>query len=199
MPSFDQVQKRRRPRAPARPWPLLKPGQDPTALEAVTAFHLHRLKLTGKRLRDCGFCRGKLVPLLVQGGMCLTSELVCELAAALGVPSEELTRPLTDEETREWRYYRFAAAHPDRVWSTLQRIITAHGLTLAETAAIMGMERGHLVRNLSNAAPRGHRVLSYAAASRFCLAMGMAGGTDGLIDSRDIANHENRLPCASQS
>lgn len=180
MPPYP-VQKPRRPRAPARPWPLLASDQDPTSREALVAYHLHRLKLVGKPLRDSGFCQGKLLPLLLQAGLELSAADTHRLAKGLRADVSELTRPLTDGEAAEWRYYRYVAAHPDKVWRAIQCLITRHGLTLTEVSNIMQVERGRVARNLRQAPRRGHHVLGFAPANRLCIALRLPGRTDALI------------------
>lgn len=128
-------------------WPLLADGQDPSALEARLAFHLHRLNLTGEPLREALNGKATLATALTQARASVNHSFISELAAALNVAADELTRPLIDDETREWSFYRTSAGHRNLVWEHVARFGAEHNLSLNSIADIIGMK----APNLSNA------------------------------------------------
>lgn len=163
-------------RKPARPYPLLERGQDPASLDARVAFHLHRLKLTGRRLRDCGFCPTYHVAELTQARLHLGMKDVCTLAHRLGIVTNELCRPLTAQEEFEWRFYRLSASRTEHVWKKAQKVWEERGLSLTEAAVIMGIERSVVSRNTKSGNKRGYRVFPYVAAVRLAKAAGLQEG-----------------------
>lgn len=132
-------------------WPLLADGQDPSALEARLAFHLHRLNLTGEPLREALNEKAKLATALTQARASVNHSFISELAAALNVAADELTRPLIDDETREWSFYRSSAANKVAVWSNALEIAKGNNLSLRALARTIGMKHTHLVHAAAGA------------------------------------------------
>jgi len=132
-------------------WPLLADGQDPTALEARLAFHLHRLNLTGEPLRQALNGKAKLATALTQGRASVSHGFISELASALNLASDELTRPLIEDETRAWSFYRSSAANKAAVWSNALEIAKGNNLTLRALARAIGMKHTHLVHAAAGA------------------------------------------------
>lgn len=187
MPTRSQRTPRcRRPRQPARPWPILAPDQDPTSLEARVAFHLHRLGLTGKPLRDCGFCRGHKCVHITQARITLLPSDVEHLARLLKLPLAELTRDLTVKESDVWTFYRYSAANAGVVWQRAHALWN-NRMTTSTAAAVMLIDRAAVVRNIRPGCKRGYRVLTYAAAFRLCQALGIAQGPGVLINGLSLA------------
>lgn len=137
----------RKPNGLPYKWPLLADGQDPDALEARLAYHLHRLRLTGAPLR--GALRGKasLATALSQARASVDHNFIADLAATLNIAADELSRAPTDDEGREWSFYRISAQNRQVVWDNAMEVARRHGMSLRETAAIIGMS----VADLSNA------------------------------------------------
>lgn len=167
---------RRRQRKPARPWPLLKKGQDPNALPARVAFHLRRLRLTGKALRDCGFCGGQEVTEIAQARYSMTERDANQLAKRLDISPDELLRDLTEEEKAEWLFYRLSAADPEAVWSKAKAAWKAAEKTDTAAARIMELDRTVVSRNSKSGQKRGYRVLHYGAAQKLAAALKLPRG-----------------------
>lgn len=183
----------RRPRQPARPWPLLAPDQDPASIEARVAFHLHRLRLTGKTLRDCGFCQGHKCVHITQARIALAPSDARRLSGLLGIPEEDLTRPLTDEETVVWAFYRASAANAGLVWQRAHALWRDR-MTTSTAAAIMKIDRAAVVRNIRPNCKRGYRVLTYPAALRLCRTLGVFEGPRALLNGLSLAPGYRRDP-----
>lgn len=135
-------------------WPLLADGQDPNALEARLAYHLHRLNLTGAPLREALKGKAYLATALSQGRATIDHGFIAELATALNISSDELLRDLQDEETRDWSFYRTSANNREAVWENAMAITRRHNMSLRETATAIGMSHADLVNALSGKRPR---------------------------------------------
>lgn len=130
-------------------WPLLADGQDPSALEARLAFHLHRLNLTGEPLREALNGKAKLATALTQARASVNHGFIAELAAALNVAADELTRPLVTDETREWSFYRSSAQNRQLVWSNAARLASEQNLSLRDIADIIGLHVSDVAKALA--------------------------------------------------
>lgn len=168
-------------RQPARPYPLLKEGTDAESLEACVAFHLHRLKLTGRRLRDCGFCPTAHASDVAQGRLPLSPKDLERLAEALGANPVELSRPLTPHEAFAWSFYRSAAAQGYEVWLRAKLAWEDRGMTITAAAGVMGLDRSVVTRNTRPGNVRGYRVFPLAAANRLSRALGIREGASYFI------------------
>lgn len=135
-------------------WPLLADGQDPTTLEARLAFHLHRLRMTGRPLRDAIKAKAYLATALAQGRITIENGFIEELATALSIKPYELARPLLETESLEWSFYRSSAKNSRSVWHNAMAIARARNMSLRETANIMGMSHADLINALSGKRPR---------------------------------------------
>ena len=125
-------------------WPLLADGQDPDALEARLAYHLHRLHLTGAPLREALKGKALLATALSQARASVDQAFISELAAALSITADELSRTPTDEEAREWMFYRTSARNPQSVWRHASELWSKHGVSNKQAAAIIGMKHPNL-------------------------------------------------------
>lgn len=141
----------RKPHGLPYKWPLLADGQDPSALEARLAFHLHRLNLTGEPLREALHGKAKLATALTQARASVNHGFITELAAALNLTTDELLRPLFEDETREWSFYRASATNKEAVWSNALAIATDNNLSLRALARTIGMKHTHLVHAAAGA------------------------------------------------
>lgn len=158
-----------------RPWPLLAQGQDPEGLEARVAFHLHRLKLIGHRLRALGYDPNDAAD-LAAARMPLRLSAISALAARLELDRAELTRPLTHDEQRVWAFYRASAADPSTVWRNARAIWRAH-YSDQQAADIMGLN----VSLVWRATARGRVVLSFERAARLTTALNIADGPEAFL------------------
>ncbi len=170
---------RRRHRNPVRQWPLLKPGQDPASLEARVAYHLHRLRLTGKPLRDSS--RPFNHSDLVQARCTLTPQNVAALAKSLCIPVDELTRELTVDEQSEWEFYRYSSFNAGEIWQRAAQLWRSRGFSDAEAAYAMGLEPSLVSRNLRRGQRPGNKVLTFARVQQLLSALRTPGGPEQLI------------------
>ena len=81
------------------------------------AFHLHRLGLVGRALREVGYNMHDVAD-LAAGRTSLKSTDTTEMAKRLGIAEQQLTRDLTEQENRIWAFYRRSAADPKYVWNS---------------------------------------------------------------------------------
>lgn len=171
---------RRRHRHPVRPWPLLRPGQDPESLEARVAFHLHRLRLTGKRLREAS--RRHDHSDLVQARVVLTMDDVDRLARALGLPAHDLSRAPTPTEYAEWNFYRYSAFNAGEVWQRAARIWRSRGIADTLAANVMGLDPALVSKNLRSGNRTGNKILTFARVEQLLDTLGVPGSPEQLID-----------------
>lgn len=135
-------------------WPLLADGQDPSALEARLAFHLHRLNLTGEPLREALNGKAKLATALTQARADISPGFISELATTLNIAADELQRDLTEQETREWGFYRTSATHSETVWQNAVATARRHSLSLRAMAETIGMKQSDLQFAITGQRPR---------------------------------------------
>lgn len=113
------------------------------------AYHLHRLNLTGEPLREALKGKAYLATALSQGRAAIDLNFIAELAAALNIATDELNRAPTDDEAREWSFYRASASNPKAVWQRASEIWTSHGYSLRDAAKIIGIRHADIVNALS--------------------------------------------------
>lgn len=135
-------------------WPLLADGQDPTALEARLAFHLHRLSLTGAPLREALKGKAYLATALSQGRVTVENGFITELATALSIAADELTRPLLENENSEWSFYRTSARNREAVWNNAIEFARRNNHSLREMANTINMKQPDLHFAVSGRRPR---------------------------------------------
>lgn len=128
---------------------MLADGQDPTALEARLAFHLHRLQLTGEALRNALNGKMYLATALSQARMSVEPDFITELAANLSIAADELVRPLLEQESSEWRFYRTSASNREQVWANVAQFATANNLSRRALANIIGMKIADVSNSIS--------------------------------------------------
>jgi hypothetical protein len=126
-------------------WPLLADGQDPDALEARLAYHLHRLKLTGQPLREVLKRKAYLATALSQARLSVEHDFISHLASSLNISADELTRVPTENEAHEWRFYRLSAANREAVWNNAMALARSNNMSLRATAETIGMDVADLV------------------------------------------------------
>lgn len=133
---------------------MLADGQDPTALEARLAYHLHRLSITGEPLREALKGKAYLATALSQGRATIDQDFIDGLAATLNINADDMTRPLLQEETREWSFYRTSAANREAVWENTSAVIRNNNLSLRTVSEITGINPGDLANAMSGKRPR---------------------------------------------
>ena len=144
---------KRKPNGLPYKWPLLAEGQDPDALEARLAYHLHRLNLTGEPLREALKGKAYLATALSQGRASIDHDFITELAACLNIAADELLRDPTADEAREWRFYRASAQNQQDVLQRANKLWTEKGLTLRQASAAIGMKHPNVINAISGVQP----------------------------------------------
>lgn len=130
--------------------PLLAPHQDPQGLEARVAFHLYRLGLNGTALRRIGFSKTTAADLA--NARIALSGRVDTLAHDLGVDEQEITRPLTDNESASWSFYRRSARSGQSAWKTAAKRGREAGLSFYRMARVIGVDHRLMKRVLDGKA-----------------------------------------------
>ncbi len=117
------------------------------------AFHLHRLNLAGEPLREALQGKAKLATALTQARASTNLSFIAELATALNISPDELARPLIEDETREWSFYRNSAQNHTEVWQRARDLWTKHGLSLRQAAQIIGMKQPNVSSAINGSRP----------------------------------------------
>ncbi len=179
--SPEEVHTRRTTKAArlARPWPLLRDGQDPASLEARVAFHLHRTGCVGSRLTASSFLSRPALQSLAQGRFPLRTKEVGELAKSLGLSPRELLRNLSSEEAAAWAFYRTSARHRLHVWGRARACWELAGVSTRLAAAIMQMRSQNVTLAFNGRV--GGRVLSRGPASALSRALDVRGGAETFL------------------
>lgn len=168
----------------AHRWPLLAHGQDPASLEARVAYHLRRLGIAWRAVRETRLLPRDELADLVQGRLRLSEPIVRELATHLGVALAELSRDLTVSESDAWSFYRESVRHRMYVWQRARAIWERGGLSLRLAAAVMELRPYQLTHALLN--PERRLVLSYEAATRLAIALEIEGGAQFFTAHADL-------------
>lgn len=146
------------------------------------AFHLHRLGLVGRALREAGYNVHDAAD-LAAGRTKLTTAACTQSAERLGIAVQQLTRDLTEEEVRSWSFYRRAAADPNYVWASARAAWQAASCTAQQAADIMGLDASVVWRSV--AAPT-RRVLDFNRAVRLTTALNITEGPERFLPSQKI-------------
>jgi CRP-like cAMP-binding protein len=158
--------------------PLLADGQDPDGLAARVAFHLHRLGITTAHLTQAEMYR-EIARQLRRGSVMLSTKDVAELATALQLDVHDLSRPLTDDEKAEWRFYRTSARQVTEVWRRVAEASTAHNFTQQQISELLEISKSAVSRAI-----RGERktpVLNWHDAAKIADALQLPDGADAFI------------------
>ena len=164
---------------------MLLDAQDQEALEARVAYHLRRLRIRWCDVRATGLLPRDDLAELVQGRLTLSEGVVFELAKRLDVSSVELSRTLTEQESEGWAFYRTSARHRLHVWRRAQASWERAGLSLRLAAAVMGVRAYQVAHALTD--PERRLVMSYEAASRLAVALGIDDGASFFLVNVDPA------------
>ena len=125
-------------------WPLLENDKDPDSLEARVAYHLYRLDIKGARLARAIRKSNDTAAQLAAAEISLTKEHVSQLAQAVQVDYDDLTRDLCEEEKCEWHFYRISYRFSRYVWDAARSSWTVRGCTTTRASEIMQLSRGHV-------------------------------------------------------
>lgn len=163
---------------------MLADNQDPGSLDARIAHHLHRLDIKGTSLARKIQRSNDVAAQLTSARLSLTEQHVAELAAAIHVDYEDLTRPLHDDEHIEWHFYRVSARNPRHVWDAARGSWLVRGHTITSAANMMQLSRSH-VSHCS--APHNEKPtpLTYHPAFLLSTALSLPLGTDHFLPKAD--------------
>lgn len=142
-------------------------GQDPDALEARLAYHLHRLNLAGEPLREALKGKAYLATALSQGRASIDLDFITELATGLNIAADELIRTPTQDEAQEWTFYRQSAHNSDAVWKNATALLHSNNISIREAASALGIDFSDLAKAISGKRPR---VLEWHQAQRLAAA-----------------------------
>lgn len=158
--------------------PLLQDGQDPDGLAALVAYHLHQLNISRAHIERAGITQD-VARRLRQGSLPLNAADVSALAATLGQDSEDLLRPLTDDEKHEWTFYRMSARQVTEVWRRVAEASTAHNYSQRQLGELLDLSQ-----SVINRVMRGERkspVLNWHDAKRIAEALDLSEGAEAFI------------------
>lgn len=156
-------------------------GQDPEGLAALVAFHLHRLGIPPAELMQAEISRDHARHLR-RGSMNISTKDVIHIATALQLEPLELCRPLTDDENKEWHFYRISARQVTEVWRRVAEATTAHRFSQHQIGKTIGMSQSVINRVI-----RGERkspVLNWHDASKIASALNIDEGAEAFIPMR---------------
>lgn len=114
--------------------------------------------------------------------MTLSSTELTQLARALSVPPEQLTRDLTLAERREWLFYRVSATNRLTVWHRAQDLWRRHNLSQRAAAEVMGYSPSHVSRALKDDPTQKQKVLSLPPAERLTRSIALPEGAAYLVE-----------------
>lgn len=117
------------------------------------AFHLHRLRLTGKPLHHALNGKVHTSTALAQARQPLSEPAVIALAELLAIDAQELLRALTEPETREWAFYRISAQNRQHVLNAAKSQWENFGFTTKDAARTMNIHRTRLIDSLMGKRP----------------------------------------------
>lgn len=117
------------------------------------AFHLHRLRLTGEPLLHALNGKVHASTALAQARQPLSEPAVIGVAELLAIDAQELLRPLTEPESREWTFYRISAQNRQHVWNAAKSHWEKSGLSTNQAARAMNISRPRLVNSLYGTRP----------------------------------------------
>lgn len=142
------------------------------------AYHLHRLGITAAHLTKAEMYR-EVARELRRGSIMLSAKDISELAAALQMEEQELSRSLTDEEKAEWAFYRTSARQVTEVWRRVAEASTAHNYSQRQLGKLLDLSPGTISLVLSGA--RKTPVLSRNDAAKIADALQLPDGADTFV------------------
>lgn len=114
-----------------------------------------------------------------------------ELAAALQLHPNDLTRNLSDDEKAEWRFYRVSARQVTAVWKRVAEASTAHNFSQRQISKLLDMPQ-----SVINRVMRGERkspVLNWHDAAKLAEALQLSEGADTFIPPAFSSKNERDL------
>jgi len=104
---------------------------------------------------------------------------VSALAEALGRDADEFLRPLTDDEQREWHFYRASARQVTDVWRRVAEASTAQNYSQRRLGELLDLSQ-----SVINRVMRGERkspILNWHDARRIAEALDLPEGAETFI------------------
>ncbi len=111
-----------------------------------------------------------------------------ELANALQLDPNDLTRNLSDDEKAEWRFYRASARQVTAVWKRVAEASTAHNYSQRKISTLLDMPQ-----SVVNRVMRGERkspVLNWHDAAKLSEALNLSEGPDAFIQPDSTRENE---------
>jgi plasmid maintenance system antidote protein VapI len=106
----------------------------------------------------------------------LSRTALTALSNALHVSIEQLSRPLTNDEQREWRFYRASASNPADVWQLARNAWLARALTDKKAAELIGYSPKRLSKDINTRRP-----MTFSTAARLSTALNIADGPEAFL------------------
>lgn len=158
--------------------PLLQEGQDPEGLAARVSYHLHRLGITSLHLSQSGMDRD-MARRLREGSQSLSAADINFLAQALQLETEDLSRPLSDDEKAEWAFYRASARQVTAVWRRVAETCTAHSISQNQLSQMLAISQSAISRAMGG--QRRSPVLTWDHAIRIAEVLKLAEGAEAFL------------------
>lgn len=168
--------------------PLLQHGQDPDGLAALVAYHLHRNGIDIKQLHaaDITFETARQ---LRQGTLQLNTDFVTQIATSLQLDTEDLTAPLTDDQKREWNFYRISARQVTEVWRRVAEASSAHSVSQRKLGELLEISQSAINRAING--ERKSPVLNWHDAAKIAHAFQLDEGAEAFLP-REFPNENAR-------
>lgn len=169
--------------------PLLQDGQDPDGLAARVAYHLHRHGIAIKQLNHAGITFDTARQLR-KGAIQMDAAYVSQLASALRLDAEELSRALEDSERMEWEFYRTSARHATIVWKRVFESSTAHSVSQRHLSTLLNIPQSHL--SLLATGKTEKPALTFPQAETLAKRFGFEEGANAFISglSSEVREHD---------
>ncbi|KAB2912684.1 MAG: hypothetical protein F9K29_18130 [Hyphomicrobiaceae bacterium] len=129
-------------------FPLIDRTVSLASPEAVLTFRLTGHGVTARHVRQAIGINARGANDVVMGRAALDAEGLARIGKQFGLSIRRMTKPLSDEEARGWRFYLAFAAEAGTAWSHIAEILDLAGLQHGEAAAALGIPRASLSRAL---------------------------------------------------
>lgn len=116
---------------------------------------------------------------LRQGSLQLNTEFISQIAGSLQLDPIDLITPLSDDQKREWNFYRISARQVTQVWRRVAEASTARNFSQQQLSELLDISKSVISRAI-----RGERkspVLNWHDAAKIAKALDMPDGADTFI------------------
>ncbi|WP_414462384.1 helix-turn-helix domain-containing protein [Hyphomicrobium sp. DY-1] len=126
---------------------------------------------------------------LRQGSLQLGKDFVQQIATSLQLEPTDLTAPLTDDQKREWHFYRASAREVTEVWRRVAEATTAHSYSQRQLKKLLGISQSAISRAITG--ERKSPVLNWHDAAKIAEALNLDTGAETFLP-RDFAQEKTR-------